>query len=104
MTDLLWADPKDMQSLFEPSTRKISYTFNEKVLSSYLALNKLDMVVRGHQVVEDGYEFMFNKKLVTIFSAPNYCSRFNNNCGVLNIKKTDQLICSIFLIVPESKR
>ena len=74
-----------MPSLFEPSTRKISYVFNEKVLSSYLALNNLDMVVRAHQVVEDGYQFMFNKKIVTIFSAPNYCNRFNNNCGILEI-------------------
>ena len=67
-------------------------------------MNNLDMIVRAHQVVEDGYSFMFNRKIVTIFSAPNYCNRFNNNCGVLNIKKEDRLICNIFLIVPESKR
>lgn len=26
---------------------------------------------RGHQVVEDGYEFFANRSLVTLFSAPN---------------------------------
>jgi serine/threonine-protein phosphatase PP1 catalytic subunit len=36
-------------------------------------------------VVEDGYEFFAKRKLVTIFSAPNYCGEFDN-AGSIFIK------------------
>ena len=29
--------------------------------------------------MEDGYEFFAKRKLVTIFSAPNYCGEFDNS-------------------------
>ena len=32
----------------------------------------MDLICRGHQVVEDGYEFFGRRQLVTLFSAPNY--------------------------------
>ena len=28
--------------------------------------------------MEDGYELMFDRKVVTVFSAPNYCGEFDN--------------------------
>ena len=39
-------------------------------------------------VVEDGYEFFAKRKLVTIFSAPNYCGEFDNS-GIFKINKVD---------------
>jgi serine/threonine-protein phosphatase PP1 catalytic subunit len=39
--------------------------------------------VRGHQVMDDGYEFFADRKLVTIFSAPNYCNEFDNDGAML---------------------
>lgn len=33
-----------------------------------------------HQVVEDGYEFFGQRRLVTIFSAPNYCGILTRAC------------------------
>lgn len=47
------------------------------------------------QVVEDGYEFFANRKLVTVFSAPKYCGEFDNAAAVMDVKViNDQLLCS----------
>ncbi|PIO57795.1 hypothetical protein TELCIR_20785, partial [Teladorsagia circumcincta] len=37
------------------------------------------------QVVQDGYEFFANRKLVTIFSAPHYCGQFDNAAALMNV-------------------
>jgi protein phosphatase len=45
----------------------------------------IDMVIRAHQVVQDGYEIMVGRQLITVFSAPNYCAQFNNKAAVVCI-------------------
>jgi serine/threonine-protein phosphatase PP1 catalytic subunit len=47
-------------------------------VGKFLSKHDFDLVVRAHQVVEDGYEFFADRQLVTIFSAPNYCGEFDN--------------------------
>jgi diadenosine tetraphosphatase ApaH/serine/threonine PP2A family protein phosphatase len=98
LIDLLWSDPAKPDNPSDkgkwlPNDRGISYFFDEILLERFLKHFNLELIVRGHQVVEDGYEFFGNRKLVTIFSAPNYCSgEFNNKAGVLAIDET--LLCS----------
>lgn len=43
-------------------------------------------------MVQDGYEFFANRKLVTIFSAPHYCGEFDNAAAIMTVD--DQLLCS----------
>lgn len=50
------------------------------------------------QVVEDGYEFFANRKLVTIFSAPNYGGDFDNAGALLSIDEA--LVCSFEILKP----
>lgn len=40
------------------------------------------------QVVEDGYEFFCKRKLITLFSAPNYCGYFDNAAAFMVIQSS----------------
>lgn len=74
LCDFLWSDPdSDIQGWGE-NDRGVSYTYGTDVVSDFLAKFDFDLVVRAHQVVENGYEFFGKRQLVTVFSAPNYCA------------------------------
>jgi len=98
LCDLLWADPMPEGYGFGPNDRGVSVSFGSDVVENILAKEDLDLVVRAHQVVEDGYEFFANRQLVTIFSAPNYCGEFDNAASILNI--SESLQCSFQVLKP----
>ena len=41
----------------------------------------------SHQLVMNGYQFYFQKELVTIWSAPNYCYRCGNVAAVFEVNE-----------------
>ena len=103
LCDLLWSDP-DQDNIAKDwgtNDRGVSVTFNEKVLGKFLENNDLDLICRAHQVVEEGYEFFGDKKLVTVFSAPNYCGEFDNNGAIMLVD--ENLMCSFKIIKAKGK-
>ncbi|GME72676.1 unnamed protein product [Ambrosiozyma monospora] len=83
-----------------PNDRGVSYCFNKKVVNKFCDFFQFDLVARGHMVVESGYEFYAKRKLVTIFSAPNYCGEFDNWGAVMGVD--EKLMCSFELLKPRS--
>lgn len=53
--DLLWSDPEPSITGWGESERGVSYTFGGDVVESVLSRFNLDLIVRAHQVVEEGY-------------------------------------------------
>lgn len=100
--DLLWSDPNPESPGWQESDRGVSYTFGEDVLTQFLDEHNLDLICRAHQVVEDGYEFQSDRRLVTIFSAPNYCGEFDNAGGMMVVDS--ELMCSFRVLRPEGRR
>lgn len=49
-------------------------------------------------MVEDGYEFFAKRRLVTIFSAPNYGGEFDNAGALLSVD--EGLVCSFEILKP----
>ncbi|SCU99242.1 LANO_0F01244g1_1 [Lachancea nothofagi CBS 11611] len=98
ITDLLWSDPDPQVSDWSTNDRGVSVTFSKRNVLDFCSRFNFDLVIRGHMVVEDGYEFFARKKLVTVFSAPNYCGEFQNWGAVMSV--TTGLMCSFELLKP----
>lgn len=100
--DLLWADPsEDNITDYSHNERGVSVTFSAGVVKAFLERNELDLIVRAHQVVEEGYEFFADQTLVTVFSAPNYTGEFDNNGAVMYAD--EDLMCSFQILKPSMK-
>lgn len=77
MCDILWSDPQKDDGR-SPSKRGVGVAFGPDVTRQFLKDNNLEMLVRSHEVRDEGYEIEHNGQLVTIFSAPNYCDQMGN--------------------------
>lgn len=99
LCDLLWSDPSKHITGWGKNDRGLSFVFGEAVVKEFLRKYDFDLLVRAHQVIEDGYEFLFNQSLVTIFSAPRYCAQFDNAGAVMLVDS--QLKCTFFILEPK---
>lgn len=67
-------------------------------------INNLKLICRAHQLVHEGYKFMFDEKLVTVWSAPNYCYRCGNIASIMVFKDANTREPKLFRAVPDSER
>ena len=96
LCDLLWSDPDNVEEGWGPNDRGVSVTFSSKIVNEFIEKFDLDLIVRAHQVVQDGYEFFSDKQLITVFSAPNYCDDFENAGGMIIVDES--LGCSFKML------
>jgi serine/threonine-protein phosphatase 5 len=85
IADMLWADPQK-ENGWGPSKRGVGKAFGPDVVERFLKLNNLDLVIRSHEVRDEGYDIEANGKLITVFSAPNYCDQIGNKGAIVRLK------------------
>jgi len=101
LCDLLWSDPREDSTGWERNeVRGVSYTFGIDALKEFLDKQDLDLIVRAHEVVTDGYQFFGGRRLVTLFSAPNYADRFHNAGALMSVG--EDLLCSFQVLKPRT--
>lgn len=86
--DILWSDPEEGTTGWKHSERGVSFTFGADVVKRLCQRLNIDLILRAHQVVDNGYMFFADRRLVTVFSASNYCGEFTNN-GAMMIMDED---------------
>ena len=121
MTDMLWSDPQRMPGR-SPSKRGVGVQFGPDVTKRFLDANNLKMLIRSHECKDRGYEVraLFHSvhlvypvsltpfflqieadgRLVTIFSAPNYCDQMGNEGAIIRIGKDLECKYKQFKAVP----
>ena len=111
VTDLVWSDPDIESEDFTASRRGCGYLYGPEALDDFLANNELDLLVRSHELCDEGVcwpyqdDDVFADSCITVFSNTDYCGRENSGAVIC---VTDDLTVSIEvfepLLVEETKR
>lgn len=87
--ELLWTDPQE-QNGRAPSKRGVGMQFGPDITERFCLNNKIRKVLRSHESREEGVEYEHNGRLITVFSAPNYCDATGNLGGVVNFTENEK--------------
>jgi len=103
LLDVLWSDPTAHDSVLgvhrNPARGPGIFNFGPDLVRGFCARNDVDVIVRGHECVQDGFERFANGHLVTVFSATNYKGTTGNNGCVLDVGR-DLVLCPRVLLPP----
>mmetsp|Transcript_7171 Transcript_7171/g.9701 ORF Transcript_7171/g.9701 Transcript_7171/m.9701 type:complete len:282 (+) Transcript_7171:1198-2043(+) len=86
MSDLLWSDPQPFPGK-SPSKRGVGYSFGPDIAEAFLKHNNLSLLVRSHEVKDEGYVVEHGGKTITVFSAPNYCDSMGNKGAFIHFEE-----------------
>ena len=102
ITDLIWSDPNEEVDEYVPSKKGAGQFYGEKAVQNFLKENSnIEMIIRSHELVDNGYKYQFNNKLLTVFSAPDYAGRVGFNIG--SVLKLDENYNFNFIRIHGSK-
>jgi len=87
MSDLLWSDPQPFLGK-SPSKRGVGYSFGPDVTDKFLSMNGFNLLIRSHEVKDEGYLVEHGGKTITVFSAPNYCDSMGNKGAFIRFDKS----------------
>lgn len=66
LNQMLWGDPGDASSSFRGT--EIRFEFNKAEFLEFMDRNRYDILIRGHQPVDNGVMFCYNNRLISLFS------------------------------------
>jgi len=95
VADILWAQPstqKENYSYNNISSKYRKLSFTQEVFNKFLQENKLNLVVRTKDYCSTGFERIFNNKLITVFSATNYCGTEGNDGSIMYVKRNLEVL------------
>ncbi|KAL3440865.1 Metallo-dependent phosphatase-like protein [Aspergillus insuetus] len=103
--DLLRSNPDRHTVGWKTHDETGGLAFGPDVVSQFLHIHDMGLIVRGHDIVEDGYEFLAKRHLVTLCSVVNVVaedgSKAANKAATMHVDES--LLCSfkyLSLVIP----
>ena len=81
----MWSDPDENIEGFTISPRGAGYQFGPDVCKKFLASNSVTQIFRAHQLCMEGFKVIFDGTMNTVWSAPDYCYRYDNLASICEI-------------------
>ena len=88
MNEILWSDPFDGNGTL-PSDRGAGVLYGQDVTEKFQKENNLKLLIRSHEVRDEGYSIEHGGKHITDFSAPNYCDSVGNKGAIVKFDRGD---------------
>lgn len=95
VNEILWSDPAEDDSIvgYQHSERGPKlFKFGADRVNEFCNMNGLELIIRSHQCVMDGFERFAGGRLVTVFSATNYCGHARNNGAIIQLGRKLEVI------------
>ena len=77
VTDLLWSDPCEPLQHYSNNERGKGCMFGANAIAKFLKDTNMEIVVRGHQCINKGVQFLHMHNFVTVFSSSGYSGEKN---------------------------
>lgn len=71
-------------------------------MKKFLAINNMHHVLRAHQLCMEGFSVLYDDRLSTVWSAPNYCYRCGNMASILEVGPDGQKHFNVFDQSPDN--
>lgn len=95
--DALWSDPvsSNIETGYKRNPLRLIdgiVSYGTDKINQFLVNNRLDLIIRGHEIAFDGFSSFNDGKVITITSCTDYCGKHNNCACMLVIPKTFDII------------
>eukprot|EP00732_Lithocolla_globosa_P000300 Lithocolla_globosa_v1_NODE_83_length_6704_cov_20.431945.p2 type:complete len:317 gc:universal NODE_83_length_6704_cov_20.431945:954-4(-) len=99
ISDLLWSDPLANGQGCLPNPRGAGVLFGADITKRFLLQNRLKLLIRSHEKMDEGYLWQHDNKCLTLFSAANYCGNGRNKGAFVNVFSNGEIKIGQFVAV-----